>query len=82
MRKRYIMAERGNTTHGARLDDKMKQETGGMLKGNHPSRAEEWREPETMDDGADLTPDAEPEFDPGIDPGKGIDEGNRDGGTQ
>lgn len=25
MRKRYIMAERGNTTHGARLDDKMKQ---------------------------------------------------------
>jgi hypothetical protein len=45
------MAERGNTTHGPRLDDELKHETDGMIKGNHPTRAEEWREAETFDDG-------------------------------
>jgi hypothetical protein len=47
------MAERGNTTHGPRLDDELKHETDGMIKGNHPTRAEEWREAETFDDGED-----------------------------
>ena len=45
------MAERGNTTHGPNLDDQLKHETQGLIQGNHPTRAEEWRETETVDDG-------------------------------
>ena len=45
------MAERGNTTHGSNADDQLKHETQGLIQGNHPTRAEEWRESETIDDG-------------------------------
>ena len=44
------MAERGNTTHGPQVDDQMKHETQGLVQGNHPTRAEDWRETETVDD--------------------------------
>jgi hypothetical protein len=47
------MAERGNTTHGPHLDDKMKQETQGAVKGNQPAHAEEWRESEPFPDDTD-----------------------------
>ncbi|MEC5181507.1 hypothetical protein [Arthrobacter sp. CG_A4] len=47
------MAERGNTTHGAHLDDKMQQETQGMVKSNQPAHAEEWRETEPFPDETD-----------------------------
>lgn len=47
------MAERGNTTHGPALDDKMKQETQGMVKGTQPAHAEEWRETEPFPDDTD-----------------------------
>ncbi|UZX04355.1 hypothetical protein F8G81_18365 [Arthrobacter sp. CDRTa11] len=50
------MAERGETAHGPGLDDKMKQETDGMVKGNNPAHAEEWRESEPFAD--DTDPDA------------------------
>ncbi|OFI38112.1 hypothetical protein BIU82_06335 [Arthrobacter sp. SW1] len=46
-------AERGNTTHGPRLDDKMKQETQGAMKGNKPAHVEEWRETEPFPDDTD-----------------------------
>lgn len=47
------MAERGNTTHGPNLDDKMKQETQGLIKGNKPTRVEEGRETEPFADETD-----------------------------
>lgn len=47
------MAERGNTKHGPHLDDKMQQETQGMVKGNQPAHAEEWRETEPFPDETD-----------------------------
>lgn len=66
------MAERGNTTHGPHVDDQMKHETQGLIHGNRPTRAEDWREAETMDDGADLDPAQNADFDPGIDPESGL----------
>lgn len=47
------MAERGNTTHGRRLDEEMKQETEGLTKNTIPDHAEEWRQPEPMPDDTD-----------------------------
>jgi hypothetical protein len=37
---------RESDTHGPRKDDTLKQELDGALRGNRPSRSEEWREPE------------------------------------
>lgn len=71
------MAERGNTTHGPNLDDQLKHETQGLVKGNHPTRAEEWREAETMDDGENdgeiAVQEVQPDYDPGIDPAQASD---------
>ena len=47
------MAERGNTTHGQNLDDQMKHETQGVVHGNQPPHAEEWRETEPFPDDTD-----------------------------
>ncbi|HSU46747.1 MAG TPA: hypothetical protein VLJ40_07545 [Arthrobacter sp.] len=47
------MAERGNTTHGQNLDDQMKHETQGVVHGNQPPHAEEWRETEPFPDETD-----------------------------
>ncbi|MDQ0771246.1 hypothetical protein QF031_003995 [Pseudarthrobacter defluvii] len=47
------MAERGNTTHGQNLDDQMKHETQGVVHGNQPAHAEEWRETEPFPDDTD-----------------------------
>ena len=49
------MAERGNTTHGQNLDDQMKHETQGLVHGNQPPHAEEWRETEPFPDDTDPT---------------------------
>jgi hypothetical protein len=38
--------ERGSDLHGPRKDDSLKQSMQGMIRGNRPDRAEEWREPE------------------------------------
>lgn len=51
--KEIVVAERGNTTHGAHLDEKMQQESQGMVKGNQPAHAEEWRETEPFPDDTD-----------------------------
>ncbi|WP_199430501.1 hypothetical protein [Qaidamihabitans albus] len=37
---------RESDRHSPREDDELKSELQGMLKGNRPSRAEEWRDPE------------------------------------
>ena len=47
------MAERGNTKHGQQLDEQMQHETQGMVRGNQPAHAEEWRETEPFPDDTD-----------------------------
>ena len=47
------MAERGNTKHGSNLDDQMKHETQGVVHGNQPAHAEEFRETEPFPDDTD-----------------------------
>jgi hypothetical protein len=37
---------RESDTHGPRQDDALKHELDGMLRGNGPNRAQEWREVE------------------------------------
>ncbi|WP_299166928.1 hypothetical protein [uncultured Arthrobacter sp.] len=67
------MAERGNTTHGPHVDDQMKHETQGLVQGGHPTRAEDWRETETIDDGVDLEAGNAPNSDSGSEPATGAD---------
>jgi hypothetical protein len=44
--------ERGNTKHGPVHDQEMAHETEGLVRGGaHGAHAEEWREPEPVDDG-------------------------------
>ena len=38
--------ERGSDKHGPRVDEQLKHELDGMLRGDGPSHAEEWRDPE------------------------------------
>jgi hypothetical protein len=38
--------DRGSSKHGPKLDDAMKKETRGQVQANHPTRAEEWHDPE------------------------------------
>lgn len=47
------MAERGNTKHNSELDDQMQHETQGMVRGNQPAHAEEFRETEPFPDDTD-----------------------------
>ena len=47
------MAERGSSKHGPGLDDQMKHETDGMVKGNQPAHVEEFRETEPFPDDTD-----------------------------
>jgi hypothetical protein len=47
--------ERASAKHGPRQDDEMKHGTEGMIRGNKPTRAEEWRDPEPpADDDPDV----------------------------
>jgi hypothetical protein len=47
---------RESDQHGPRQDDEMKHELQGMLRGNRPSRAEEWRDPEPPADDDPVVP--------------------------
>ena len=47
------MTERGNTTHGQHVDDKMKQESQALGQGGRSGHAEEWRETEPLPDDTD-----------------------------
>jgi hypothetical protein len=47
------MAERGNTKHGANLDDELKHEAQPAVHGNKPPHTEEWRETEPFPDDTD-----------------------------
>ncbi|WP_458115781.1 hypothetical protein [Arthrobacter sp. D2-10] len=56
------MAERGNTTHGPHVDDQLKHETQGLVHSNHPTRAEDWREAESVDDSDDTAGGDQPVY--------------------
>ena len=47
------MAERGSDKHGPHLDDQMKHEDQGLIQGNQPPHAEEWRDSEPLPDDTD-----------------------------
>lgn len=38
--------QRDSDLHSPRVDDELEHELKGMIQGNRPSRAEEWRDPE------------------------------------
>lgn len=38
--------QRGSDRHSPRVDDELAHEMEGAVRGNRPSRAEEWRDPE------------------------------------
>ncbi|GGL02740.1 hypothetical protein Sme01_19600 [Sphaerisporangium melleum] len=42
--------ERGSDKHGRRLDEEIKHETSGLIRGGGVGHAEEWREPEPVRD--------------------------------
>lgn len=46
-------SERGNTTHGPRLDEEMEQESRGMVQGHGAPHAEPFRETEPLPDDTD-----------------------------
>lgn len=52
--------ERGNAKHGPREDDELKHQLGGTVRGNRPSRVEEWRDPEPPADDDPDVPTAGP----------------------
>ncbi|MCC3298156.1 hypothetical protein [Arthrobacter caoxuetaonis] len=47
------MAERGNSTHGRRMDEEMKHETRDLTRNAVPGHAQEWRQPEPLADDTD-----------------------------
>ncbi|HLK43892.1 MAG TPA: hypothetical protein VKV34_11170 [Thermoleophilia bacterium] len=49
--------DRSTSKHGPRLDDEMKKEVEGQVRSGHPTRAEEWHDPEPVED--ENTPDVE-----------------------
>lgn len=52
--------DRGNAKHSPREDDELKHELSGTVRGNRPSRAEEWRDPEPPADDDPDVPTAGP----------------------
>ncbi|MBF4994444.1 hypothetical protein ITX31_10000 [Arthrobacter gandavensis] len=52
------MAERGNSTHGRRLDEEMKHETQNLTRNAVPDHTQEWRQPEPLADDTD-TPEVQ-----------------------
>lgn len=71
------MAERGNTKHGPHLDDKMQQETQGMVKGNQSAHVEEGRETEPFPDETDPA-EVQDAVNSGVGPEEAEEEGTSD----
>ena len=49
--------ERGSAKHSPRQDEALAEEVEGLIRGNGPTRAEEWKDPEPP---ADDDPPADP----------------------
>lgn len=54
------MQQRGSDKHNPREDEELKHELEGTIRGNRPSRAEEWRDPEPPADDDPDVPHAGP----------------------
>jgi hypothetical protein len=52
--------ERGSAKHRSREDEELKHDLDGMVRGNRPSRTEEWRDPEPPADDDPDVPTAGP----------------------
>jgi hypothetical protein len=52
--------DRSTSKHGPRLDEEMKKEVEGQLRAGHPTRAEEWHDPEPIED--ENSPDVQEEI--------------------
>ncbi|WP_197519002.1 hypothetical protein [Mycobacterium sp. 1482292.6] len=52
--------QRGNSKHGSREADALKEELEGTIRGNRSSRSEEWRDPEPPADDDPDVPTAGP----------------------
>lgn len=53
--------ERSTSKHGPRLDEQMKKEVDGQVRSGHPTRAEEWHDPEPIED--ENSPEIQDEID-------------------
>lgn len=59
--------QRGSDKHGPRLDEQQKHETQGLVRGNGPTHAEEWKEPEALpSSGEEPLPSYPPGHGPGV----------------
>lgn len=61
------MIERGSSKHGPHVDDEMKHEMLGVVKGGKPAHVEEWRQTEPFPDETD---DADTQAAVGLVPGQ------------
>lgn len=52
--------DRASSKHGPRLDDEMKKEVEGQVRSGRPTRAEQWHDPEPVED--ENTPELEEEI--------------------
>lgn len=52
--------DRASSKHGPRLDEEMKKEVEGQMRSGHPTRAEQWHDPEPVED--ENSPDIEEEI--------------------
>lgn len=52
--------DRSTSKHGPRLDEEMKKEVEGQMRAGHPTRAEEWHDPEPIED--ETSPDVREEI--------------------
>ena len=52
--------DRSTSKHGPRLDEEMKKEVEGQMRAGHPTRAEEWHDPEPVED--ETSPDVTEEI--------------------
>lgn len=52
--------DRSTSKHGPRLDEEMKKEVEGQVRSGHPTRSEEWHDPEPIED--ETSPDTQEEI--------------------
>lgn len=54
--------DRSTNKHGPRLDEEMKKEVEGQVRAGHPTRAQEWHDPEPIEDETSPEPQEEIEL--------------------
>lgn len=72
------MIERGSNKHGPHIDDEMKHEIDGVLKGGRPAHVEEWRQTEPFPDDTD-DEEVQAAMEQGVPPAEGTSGGTSEG---